>query len=116
MMANIPTMRLSRRNYTLRSPRVEDIPSLGQRDKGLKQSIEQIQSTVREMEKVMRGMGQDGTAQTLANGMRVNYNFIRPHMRLNGKTPAQTAGLDLRLEEVRWKALIKQAIARQTGG
>ena len=39
----------------------------------------------------------------------INYNFIRPHMGLNGKTPAQIAGLDLQLEGVIWKALIKQA-------
>ena len=37
------------------------------------------------------------------------YNFLRPHMALNGQTPAQAAGIDLRLEGNRWMALIREA-------
>ena len=45
----------------------------------------------------------------MTDGIRINYNFIRPHMGLDGRTPAQTAGLDLGLDGIRWKQLIKQA-------
>jgi len=96
--------------YTLKGPRVVDIRSVGQRDEGVNQSIERIHNTIREREKVMRGMDHDGTAQILSDGMRINYNFIRPHMGLKGRTPAQIAGLNLSLEGIRWKELIKQAI------
>ena len=29
----------------------------------------------------------------MADGDRIEYNFIRSHMALNGKTPAKVAGL-----------------------
>lgn len=96
--------------FTLKAPRVKDIRSVGQRDQGLNQSIERINNTVREREKVMRGMDYDETAQILADGMRINYDFIRKHSGLDGKTPAQVAGLDLQLEGIRWKALIEKAM------
>ncbi len=41
---------------------------------------------------------------------RIYYNFIRPHMALDGKTPAQEAGLNLGLGDNRWKGLIEKAI------
>ncbi len=55
-----------------------------------------------------------GTAQVLADGMRISYNFVRPPMVLGGNTPAQVAGLDLYSEGIRWLSLIKRAaIARK---
>lgn len=36
----------------------------------------------------------------VVEGYRIYYNFIRPHMSLNGKTPAEVAGLDLGLEGI----------------
>jgi len=45
----------------------------------------------------------------MSEAIRVAYNFIRPHTALNGKTPAETAGIDLQLEDNRWKSLIEQA-------
>lgn len=45
----------------------------------------------------------------VVEGYRIYYNFIRPHMSLNGKTPAEVAGLDLGLEGDRWLSLIKQS-------
>lgn len=42
-------------------------------------------------------------------GFRTYYNFIRPHMSLEGRTPAEASGLDLELEENRWLSLIKRS-------
>jgi len=98
--------------YTLAGPRIENIRSVGQRHEGLNQSIERINGTIRDREKTFRGMDNDRTAQILSDGLRINYNFVRPHMGLDGKTPAQVAGLDLGLDGIRWKALIKQAVSR----
>jgi len=39
--------------------------------------------------------------------MRIYYNFIRSHMALNGKTPAQQANIDLKLGKNKWLDLIK---------
>ncbi len=41
---------------------------------------------------------------------RVYYNFVRPHMALDGQTPAEKAGLDLNLGDNRWKGLIEKAM------
>lgn len=42
------------------------------------------------------------------------YNFVRPHMALDGQTPAEAAGIDLNLEGNRWMQLIKAASQRPT--
>ena len=39
----------------------------------------------------------------------IYHKFIRPHMALNGKTPAEQAGTDLELGNNRWLSLIKKA-------
>lgn len=95
--------------FTLKGPRTENIRSVGQRHEGLNQRIERLNGEIRDREIVLRGLDNDKTAQIMADGMRINHNFIRPHMALNGKTPAQVAGLDLQLDGMRWKELIKRA-------
>ena len=34
----------------------------------------------------------------------------RPHMSLDGKTPAEASGIDLELEENKWLGLIRKAV------
>jgi len=41
----------------------------------------------------------------LAEGNRIQYNFVKPHLALEGKTPAQVAGLDVK----GWKELLEKA-------
>jgi len=103
----------NREFYTNNGPRIENVRSVGQRDEGLNQMVERLNNTVRNREKTFRGMDNDKSAQIMADGMRINYNFIRPHMGLDGKTPAQVAGLDLPLQGIRWKELIKQATLKR---
>ncbi len=45
--------------------------------------------------------------QAAANLTRIQYNFLEPHKSLKGKTPAQAAGIKLRIQS--WKDLIKLA-------
>lgn len=45
----------------------------------------------------------------LIEGFKNYYNFVRPHQGLNGKTPAEMAGLDLGLGENKWLGLIEKA-------
>ena len=96
--------------YTNTGPRIENIRSVGQRDEGLNQMIERVNNTIRDKEKRMRGMDHDESAQINADGIRINYDFIKPNMGLDGKTPAQAAGLDLGLDDgIRWQNLIRRA-------
>lgn len=57
----------------------------------------------------MRRLHNDKTATAFNDGFKAYYNFIRPHQALNGKTPAEVAGLDLKLGKNRWKDVIRNA-------
>jgi hypothetical protein len=59
----------------------------------------------------MRGLDDAETAQTMMDGLRIYYNFIRPHAALNGKTPAQKANVES--DEAKWMSLIKKASQHQ---
>jgi len=56
----------------------------------------------------VRGLDEESTAQTMMDGIRIYYNFIRPHKGLNGRTPAQKANLMMSGEK-KWKSLIQQS-------
>jgi len=57
----------------------------------------------------MRGLDNDKSAEKMLEANRIYYNYIRPHQALNGKTPAEKAGIDLQLEGNKWEELIKRA-------
>lgn len=61
-----------------------------------------------ERNKTMRGLDSEPTAQTMMDGMRIYYNFIRPHMALDGKTPAEKSGIT-RLQQNKWLNPIKKS-------
>jgi transposase-like protein len=92
---------------TMKMPRTEHIRIPNIRDRSNNNLVERLHGTIRERNKVMRGLEDDETAQTIIDGLRIYYNFIRPHQALNGKTPAQRAKLNLKLERNRWISLIK---------
>lgn len=57
----------------------------------------------------MRGLDHDKTAQAMLKGNQIYYNYLRPHLSLEGKTPAQEAGIDLQLKGNKWEELIRRA-------
>ena len=54
---------------------------------------ERLQGSLREREKVLRGMKSRESGQNYLDGWAIDYNLFRPHMGLKGKTPAQAAGM-----------------------
>ena len=50
--------------------------------------------SVRDREKVMRGMNTRESAQKIIDAMRIHYNFCREHSRL-GKTPTEACGIKI---------------------
>lgn len=55
--------------------------------------IERWHGTLKERTKVMRGLKDVESALAFTDGFLVFYNFIRPHESLDGKTPAEQAGI-----------------------
>ena len=69
------------------------------RDGFTNRPIERYHNEIRENLKACMGLGNDVSAQDFANMLQVYHNFIKPHMGLNGKTPAEVAGIDTDLGE-----------------
>lgn len=71
--------------------------------------VERLHGTIRERNKVMRGLGNNGSAPEILEGYKIYYNFIRPHMGLNGRTPAEAANLPLQFGDNKWLDLIRMS-------
>ena len=50
-------------------------------------------ATIRHREKVTRGLKKEDSA--ILTGLQLYHNYIRPHLGLDGKTPAEVAGIDI---------------------
>jgi hypothetical protein len=68
--------------------------------------MERINGEIRDREKTMRGLKKKDT--TILKGMQVYHNYIRPHEGLEGKTPAEACGIELKGEN-KWIMLIQNA-------
>jgi hypothetical protein len=53
--------------------------------------IERLNATIRERTKVVRAWKKHMTP--LAEGQRIQYNFVKPHQALEGQTPALVVGI-----------------------
>ena len=57
----------------------------------------------RDREKVFRGLKKDNSSAI--TGIKLYHNFIRPHMGLDGATPASRAGIDVKGDN-KWLTII----------
>ena len=71
------------------------------------QIIERYHGTFRERDKVIRGFKNEKAANQNTDNWKTYYNFIKPHMNLNGLTPSEVAGISIGAERNRWLSLIK---------
>ena len=69
--------------------------------------IERYHNEIRERLKSRRGLGNDKSAQTFSELLKINHNFVKPHEGLDGKTPAQAANIELNLGDNKYLDLIK---------
>lgn len=69
--------------------------------------IERFHGTIKDRTKVIRGFKTLSTASLILDGFTVHYNFFRPHMSLDGKTPAQVAGIETPFRT--WTEFVRQA-------
>ena len=96
---------------TWRLPRTSHIRLATIKEKPNNNLIERFHGSFRERDKVLRGFKEDYGAQNILNGFSVYYNFIRPHMGLDGFTPAQASNVDLPLNGGnRWLELLKLSL------
>jgi transposase-like protein len=102
---------ISKEFFTLKGPRTEHVRIPNIRDRSNNNMVERLRGTIRQRNKVMRGLDDEATAQTIMDGLRIYHNFLRPHSALNGKTPAQKANIES--DEATWSTLIKKASQSQ---
>jgi transposase-like protein len=72
--------------------------------------VERLHGSIREREKVMRGLKIDETP--IVEGHRLYYNFIRPHEALEGRTPSEEAGITIDGKD-KWLTLIHKSVQYQ---
>ena len=98
--------------YTNRNPQsvhIRDIRFSGQVHNN---KMERMNGEVRDREKVMRGLKRMDTP--ILKGAQIYHNFIKPHEGLDGRTPAERAGVGVAGQN-KWLALLKNALTTPSG-
>jgi transposase-like protein len=68
--------------------------------------MERMNGEIRDREHVMRTL--EKADSPILKGMEIYHNYVRPHMALKGKTPAEVAGIKIEGEN-KWLTLIQNA-------
>ena len=87
-------------------PRPEHISTIRIQGDRNNNKMERFNGEVRDREKVIRGLKKNDTP--ILAGYQVYHNFIRPHEALEGKTPAEACGIEVKGND-KWKTLIQNA-------
>jgi transposase-like protein len=90
--------------YSLKGPRTEHITWEGGKVDNRK--MEAFNGTVRSREKVMRSLKREDSP--ILDGYRIFHNHVRPHEALDGKTPAELCGIEVKGDN-KWLTLIQNA-------
>jgi hypothetical protein len=75
--------------------------------------MERFNGELRDREKIVRGVKKSDSP--LLSGLQIYHNYIRPHMALEGKTPAEVAGIKVEGEN-KWLTLIQNATKNKMKG
>ena len=71
--------------------------------------MERMNVELRDRERVMRTLEKPDTP--ILKGMQIYHNYVRPRMALDGKTPAEAAGIKVDGEN-KWLTIIQNASAK----
>ena len=69
--------------------------------------IERYNQDIKDRIKIMRNFGSNNGAKGFLNLKHIIHNFVNPHMQLKGITPAEAAGINLKLGRRKLLNLIK---------
>jgi putative transposase len=73
--------------------------------------MERMNGELRDREKVVRGVKKEESP--LLTGLQIYHNYIRPHMGLDGKTPSELAGIEVKGTD-KWLTLIQNASKKKS--
>ncbi len=73
--------------------------------------MERFNGELRDREKVFRSLKTEDSP--ILKGMQIHHNFVRPHMGLEGKTPAEAAGITVEGDN-KWLTIIQNAERAKT--
>jgi hypothetical protein len=68
--------------------------------------MERLNGEIRDREKTIRGLKRNRTP--ILQGYQIYHNYVRPHLALDGKTPAEACGIKVEGEN-KWLTLIQNA-------
>jgi hypothetical protein len=68
--------------------------------------MERMNGEIRDRERVVRGVKKEDSP--LIKGLQIYHNYIRPHEGLEGKTPAEAAGITVEGKN-KWVTIIQNA-------
>jgi len=92
--------------FTMNFPRTKHIRHIHIDGDKNNNKMERLNGEIRDREKVMRGLKKMDTP--IIEGYRIYHNYVRPHMSLDGDTPADRAGIKIEGDN-KWITLIQNA-------
>lgn len=92
--------------YTNEKPRTIHVRHIHIQGDKNNNKMERLNGEIRDREKVMRGIKKDDSP--VISGYQIYHNYIRPHMGLEGKTPADVVGIKIEGDN-KWITLIQNA-------
>jgi putative transposase len=92
--------------YQRNNPQSQHVNAIKLKGPADNNKMERINGEIRDREKTMRGLKKKNTP--ILQGMQIFHNYIRPHEGLDGLTPAEACGIEIKGEN-KWITLIQNA-------
>jgi putative transposase len=92
--------------YSNKAPQSQHINAIKLKGIANNNKMERINGEIRDREKTMRSLKKKDTP--ILQGMQIFHNYIRPHEGLDGKTPSEACGIEIKGEN-KWITLIQNA-------
>jgi putative transposase len=80
--------------YTNTTPRTRHVRHIRLQGDHNNNKMERFNGEIRDREKVMRGLKNVNTP--ILAGYQIFHNYMRPHEGLNGNTPAEACGINIK--------------------